>query len=235
MTVHQFKGLEFPIVFVPEVNDAFNLGEQEGLRFADVTESLAVETDPESGGSRSCPINEFPNWVGWISKIVDLSESLDGERGTVLLGDPEGEHIEIPYRLYDEHRAARGQENPAASGEGRPATTRTGSELSVIANLSPCLLRGMSICPQRLLGLQTAIFLLRVARSSSRRVILPGDQLCWTEDDRESCTDRLDGCYIRGLDCPPRIIKNTIIFCWIVSPPGRIPSSTKHPPSSSCI
>jgi hypothetical protein len=23
----------------------------------------------------------------------------------VLLGDPEGEHIEIPYRLYDESRA----------------------------------------------------------------------------------------------------------------------------------
>lgn len=29
----------------------------------------------------------------------------DGERGTVLLGDPEGEHIGIPYRLYDENQA----------------------------------------------------------------------------------------------------------------------------------
>jgi len=55
---------------------------------------------------RACPINEFPNWMGWIGKILNLSESLDGKRGTVLLGDAEGEHIEIPYRLYDENRAA---------------------------------------------------------------------------------------------------------------------------------
>jgi len=182
MTVHQSKGLEFPMVFVPDVNAGFNFGEQESLRFADITEELAIETDPESGEEsflrrdrfevgidapdpqnnweptptlvkriiqrrnrektiaerkrllyvaatramdhlvlvgqprkagrhglieeRACPINEFPNWMGWIGKILNLSESLDGKRGTVLLGDAEGEHIEIPYRLYDENRAA---------------------------------------------------------------------------------------------------------------------------------
>ena len=164
MTVHQSKGLEFPMVFVPDVNAGFNFGEQESLRFADITEELAIETDPESGEEsflrrdrfevgidapdpqnnweptptlvkriiqrrnrekpiaerkqprkagrhglieeRACPINEFPNWMGWIGKILKLSESLDGQRSTVLLGDAEGEHIEIPYRLYDENRAA---------------------------------------------------------------------------------------------------------------------------------
>jgi hypothetical protein len=55
---------------------------------------------------RSCPIDEITNWMGWISKILNPSENLDGERGTMLLGDPEGEHIEIPYRLYVENRAA---------------------------------------------------------------------------------------------------------------------------------
>jgi hypothetical protein len=30
---------------------------------------------------RSCPINEITNWMGWISKILNLSENLDGGRG----------------------------------------------------------------------------------------------------------------------------------------------------------
>ena len=51
-------------------------------------------------------------WQGLGSKyrkglgpVLHLSENPDGERGTVLLGDPEGEHIGIPYRLYDENQA----------------------------------------------------------------------------------------------------------------------------------
>ena len=44
--------------------------------------------------------------MGWISKILNLIESLDGESSTVLLGDPKGEHIKIPYHLFDESQAA---------------------------------------------------------------------------------------------------------------------------------
>ena len=182
MTVHQSKGLEFPLVFVPDLNANFNFGEHEILRFADITESLTIETDPESGQEsflredrfelgidapdpdnnweptstlikriikrrnrektiaerkrllyvaatrtmdhlvlvgqlrsrslhtlieeRACPINEITNWMGWISKILNLIESLDGESSTVLLGDPKGEHIKIPYHLFDESQAA---------------------------------------------------------------------------------------------------------------------------------
>lgn len=182
MTVHQSKGLEFPMVFVPDLNAGFNFGEHDPLRFADISESLTIETDPESGqtsflrrdrfelgidapdpdsnweptptlvkriiqkrnrektiaerkrllyvaatramdhlvlvgqrGSsgphavleeRSCPLNDITNWMGWISKILNLSETLGGERGVVLLGVPLGEHIEIPYRVFDENRAA---------------------------------------------------------------------------------------------------------------------------------
>jgi len=182
MTVHQSKGLEFPMVFVPDLNANFNFGEHEALRFADITESLTIESDPESGrGSfrrqdrfelgidapdpennwepaptlvkriiqkrnrektiaerkrllyvaatramdhlvlvgqlkkrglhalieeRACPLNEITNWMGWISKILNLTESLGGESGSVILGDPKGEHIEIPYRLFDESQAA---------------------------------------------------------------------------------------------------------------------------------
>jgi ATP-dependent helicase/nuclease subunit A len=181
MTVHQSKGLEFPMVFVPDLNAAFNFGEQESVRFADITEALSIQSDPESGlesflredrfelgidapdpdnnwaptptlvkriiqrrnrektiaerkrllyvaatramdhlvlvgqprslsrqaliEERSCPLNEMTNWMGWISKILSLTESLDGESGTVLLGDPTGEHLQIPYRLFDESRA----------------------------------------------------------------------------------------------------------------------------------
>jgi hypothetical protein len=28
----------------------------------------------------SCSINDFPNWMGWISKILNLSENLNGKR-----------------------------------------------------------------------------------------------------------------------------------------------------------
>jgi hypothetical protein len=38
------------------------------------------------------------------------------------------------------------------SGEDRPIPTGAGSELRVIANLSPCLLRGISLSPQPLLS-----------------------------------------------------------------------------------
>ena len=45
MTVHQSKGLEFPMVFVPDLNAHFNFGDRETLRFDTVTSSLTVNGD----------------------------------------------------------------------------------------------------------------------------------------------------------------------------------------------
>jgi hypothetical protein len=58
------------------------------------------------------------------------------------------------------------------------------------------------------------VFFLRIARSGSRRQILSGDQRCSAEDERESCADRLDGCYIRDFADPHRIIKTPITFTY---------------------
>ncbi len=175
MTVHQSKGLEFPLVFVPDLNAYFNFGEHETLRFDDVTESLTIEDesflrknrfelgidapDPQNNyepaptlikkiiqkrnrekviaerkrlfyvaatrtmdhlilvgqlksrglyaglEERARSINELRSWMDWLSKILKLIESLNGESGTVLMGDPKGEHISIPYRLFDESQS----------------------------------------------------------------------------------------------------------------------------------
>ncbi|MBN1352982.1 UvrD-helicase domain-containing protein [candidate division KSB1 bacterium] len=45
MTVHQSKGLEFPMVFVPDLTAHFNFGEREQLRFDDITASLSIDED----------------------------------------------------------------------------------------------------------------------------------------------------------------------------------------------
>jgi hypothetical protein len=47
---------------------------------------------------------------------------------------------------YD-HRSGGGQKDLAAPDEDRPIATGIGSELRVISNLSPCLLRGDSYVP----------------------------------------------------------------------------------------
>ncbi|GAH78409.1 unnamed protein product, partial [marine sediment metagenome] len=175
-------GLEFSLVFVPGLNANFNFGEHEALRFADVTRSLAIDTDPESeeesflreylfelgidapdpeGNYESNPtlikmiiqkrnrektpaerkrlfyvaatramdhlilvgrlksrgvlakiedrarsINEIIKWIYWLSKIMNLIELLNSESSTVLLGDTKGEHIEIPYHLFNESQAS---------------------------------------------------------------------------------------------------------------------------------
>ena len=60
------------------------------------------------------------------------------------------------------------------------------------------------------------MFLIRIARRSSREVPLSGDSPCTTEDERESCLGRLDGHQIRRLACPPRIITTYQLFIFVV-------------------
>ena len=89
-----------------------------------------------------------------------------------------------------DHPAGRGQENLTASGEGRSATSGAGSKLRVIANLSPCLLRGMSMSPRHSLSFQKTMFLVLTDRCSSQEGQLLWDLLCVAEDERQSCLDR---------------------------------------------
>ena len=173
MTVHQSKGLEFPLVFVPDLTASFNFGERETLRFDHVTESLTIDDhsflrkmkfeigidapDPlknfepaptlikriiekrnrekviaerkrlfyvastramdhlilvgqlKSLGQyavqeeRARSLNQMRSWMDWLSKILKLTESLEGIRGTITLGKKDGEHLKIPYRLFDEN------------------------------------------------------------------------------------------------------------------------------------
>ena len=95
---------------------------------------------------------------------------------------------------------------PTASGEGWPATTRAGTRLRVMINLSPYPFRGIRMSALRSLDIQRAVFLVRSARRSTQEVQLFGNLLCAAEDQREGCLYRLDGFDIRGLACPLRII-----------------------------
>jgi ATP-dependent helicase/nuclease subunit A len=52
MTVHQSKGLEFPMVFVPDLTAYFNFGDREPVRFDDVTAELKIKED----GSLQCTL-----------------------------------------------------------------------------------------------------------------------------------------------------------------------------------
>lgn len=176
MTVHQSKGLEFPMVFVPDLSAHFNFGDRETLHFDDVTSSfestedgtLLRKTNFELGIDipnpdedfkpsptlikkiiekrshekiiaerkrlfyvaatramdhlvlvgqlkkrsdraimeiKTTPINQITNWMDWLSKILQLLETIDNQSGTVILGEESGEHLEIPYRLFDENQS----------------------------------------------------------------------------------------------------------------------------------
>ena len=65
----------------------------------------------KSGGAhavqeeRAHSIKELTSWMDWLSKILELTETLGDKSGTVLLGDSQGEHISIPYRLFDESQS----------------------------------------------------------------------------------------------------------------------------------
>ena len=48
-------------------------------------------------------IKKMRSWMDWLSKILKLTESLEGMLGTITLGEKDGEHLKIPYRLFDEN------------------------------------------------------------------------------------------------------------------------------------
>ncbi len=176
MTVHQSKGLEFPMVFVPDLNAYFNFGERETLHFDEVTTQFTIENDgslirqtnfeigldlpdPEKNydptptlikkiierrnhekviaerkrlfyvaatramdhlvlvgqlkerSTRSiqefvvADLNQLNNWMDWLVKIMDLSKKVEAQRGEIVFGAPNREHIRIPYRLFDENQS----------------------------------------------------------------------------------------------------------------------------------
>jgi len=176
MTVHQSKGLEFPMVFVPDLNAHFNFGDREPVRFDDVTAEMNIKKDgtilrtlqyelgldapdPQDNfeptptlvrkiiekrsrektiaerkrlfyvactramdhlvlvgqlkkrGARSAQteeataIDQMTSWIDWVSKILKLGDSVASPSGTITLGDPNGEHGAIRYRLFDENQS----------------------------------------------------------------------------------------------------------------------------------
>ena len=79
MTVHQSKGLEFPMVFVPDLTAHFNFGDREALRFDDVTASLTIEENGsfvrknnfEVGVDAVDPENDFKPTPMLIKRIIE--------------------------------------------------------------------------------------------------------------------------------------------------------------------
>jgi len=79
MTVHQSKGLEFPMVFVPDLTAYFNFGERETLRFDQVTDSFKIQLDGtvqrtsnfEIGIEIPDPENAFEPTPTLIKKIIE--------------------------------------------------------------------------------------------------------------------------------------------------------------------
>ncbi|MBN2091257.1 UvrD-helicase domain-containing protein [candidate division KSB1 bacterium] len=80
MTVHQSKGLEFPMVFVPDLSAGFNFGDRESLRFDDITASIKINDDNsiirepffEVGIDAVDPDNEFEPTPTLVKRIIDI-------------------------------------------------------------------------------------------------------------------------------------------------------------------
>jgi ATP-dependent helicase/nuclease subunit A len=93
MTVHQSKGLEFPMVFVPDLGAGFNLGEREAL-FADYVPLAMTITDtgivrqelPEIGVNAPNPENEWESEPILIKRIIKkrLKDKLIAEKKRLL-------------------------------------------------------------------------------------------------------------------------------------------------------
>jgi len=77
MTVHQSKGLEFPMVFVPDLGAGFNLGEREALHAGQVPLNMTVsdtgitrQETPEIGLSAPNPENDWESEPILIKRIM---------------------------------------------------------------------------------------------------------------------------------------------------------------------
>ncbi len=94
MTVHQSKGLEFPMVFVPDLTAYFNFGDREPVRFDDVTSELKIKEDGslqrtlryELGLEAPDPENDFEPTPTLIKKIIEKRnrEKVIAERKRLL-------------------------------------------------------------------------------------------------------------------------------------------------------
>jgi ATP-dependent helicase/nuclease subunit A len=94
MTVHQSKGLEFPMVFVPDLTAHFNFGDREPVRFDDVTAALKIKADGslkrtlryELGIEAADPENDFEPAPTLIKKIIEKRnrEKVIAERKRLL-------------------------------------------------------------------------------------------------------------------------------------------------------
>lgn len=77
MTIHQSKGLEFPMVFVPDLGAGFNLGERESLYTDQIPVEMTVDSEriirkeqTEIGISVSNPENEWEEEPVLIKRII---------------------------------------------------------------------------------------------------------------------------------------------------------------------
>jgi ATP-dependent helicase/nuclease subunit A len=93
MTVHQSKGLEFPMVFVPDFGAGFNLGDRELIHTDLVPEKMTIEGDrinrneiPEIGINASNPENEWESEPLLIKRIIKkrLNDKLIAEKKRLL-------------------------------------------------------------------------------------------------------------------------------------------------------
>lgn len=89
MTVHQSKGLEFPMVFVPDLAAVFNLGERDMLQTGHVPYSMAVsgtcisrDERPEIGINAPNPENDWESEPILIKRIIKkrLRDKLTAEK-----------------------------------------------------------------------------------------------------------------------------------------------------------
>jgi ATP-dependent helicase/nuclease subunit A len=89
MTVHQSKGLEFPMVFVPDLGAGFNLGEKEALYVDRVPEAMTITAGriirrelPEIGINAPNPEKEWESEPSLIKRIIKkrLKDKLIAEK-----------------------------------------------------------------------------------------------------------------------------------------------------------
>jgi ATP-dependent helicase/nuclease subunit A len=93
MTVHQSKGLEFPLVFVPDLGAGFNLGEHESLytglvpvEMRIIEEGIIRQEIPEIGLDASNPEKEWESEPILIKRIIKkrLKDKLIAEKKRLL-------------------------------------------------------------------------------------------------------------------------------------------------------